>query len=102
MHSILIKSFPLQSKKIKFYCEGKASFPTNDLKNKNNKSTISFLGHNILHLDYYIDDRNKNNIWIYWVDFEEGKNNGIYRSHPDGSEKQHIIKVKVKSAGRVL
>ena len=53
-------------------------------------------------MDYYIDDRNKNNIWIYWVDFEEGKNNGIYRSHPDGSEKQHIISVSVKSAGRVL
>ena len=32
MHNILIKSFPLQSKKIKFYCEGKASFPTDDLK----------------------------------------------------------------------
>ena len=27
------------------------------------------------------------------MDFEDGKNNGIYRSHPDGSEKQHIISV---------
>ena len=56
--------------------------------------SADILGHNILHLDYYIEqDRNKNNIWIYWVDFEDGQNNGIYRSHPDGSEKQHIISV---------
>ena len=31
--------------------------------------------------------------WIYWVDFEEGEHNGIYRIKPDGTEKQHIIKV---------
>ena len=37
------------------------------------------------------------------VDFEEGKNNGIYRSHPDGSERQHIIsvsKIVVFSSGK--
>ena len=54
-----------------------------------------FSGHNILHVDFYIDQdaRSKNNIWIYWVDFEEDKHNGIYRIKPDGSEKQHIISV---------
>ena len=93
MHSILIKSFPLQSKKIKFYCKGKASFRNQRSFFKIKINNFFFLGHNILPLDYYIDDRNKNNIWIYWVDFEEGKNNGIYRSHPDGSEKQHVISV---------
>ena len=54
-----------------------------------------FPGHNILHVDFYIDQdtRSKNNIWIYWVDFEENKHNGIYRIKPDGTEKQHIISV---------
>ena len=46
-------------------------------------------------MDFYIDQdaRGKNNIWIYWVDFEEDKHNGIYRIKPDGTEKQHIISV---------
>ena len=54
-----------------------------------------FSGHNILHVDFYIDQdaRSKNNIWIYWVDFEEDMHNGIYRIKPDGTEKQHIISV---------
>ena len=54
-----------------------------------------FPGHNILHVDFYIDQdtRSKNNIWIYWVDFEENKHNGIYRIKPDGTEKQHVISV---------
>ena len=39
-------------------------------------------------MDYHFEEN-----WIYWVDFEEDKHNGIYRIHPDGSEKQHIIKV---------
>ena len=47
-----------------------------------------FAGHNILHTDYHVEEN-----WIYWVDFEDNKHNGIYRVHPDGSEKQHIIKV---------
>ena len=49
---------------------------------------FTFLGHNILHLDMYVEEN-----WIYWVDFEEGEHNGIYRIKPDGTEKQHIIKV---------
>ena len=59
------------------------------------KIFFSFSGHNILHVDFYIDQdaRGKNNIWIYWVDFEEDKHNGIYRIKPDGTEKQHIISV---------
>ena len=47
-----------------------------------------YLGHNILHLDYHFKDEH-----IYWVDFEEDKHNGIYRIKPDGTEKEHIIKV---------
>ena len=46
------------------------------------------LGHNILHMDYHVEEN-----WIYWVDFEDNKHNGIYRIKPDGSERTHIIKV---------
>ena len=51
-------------------------------------TSISRPGHNILHMDYYIEGN-----WIYWVDYEEDQNNGIFRVRPDGSDKQHIIKV---------
>ena len=49
---------------------------------------IAGKGHNILHLDTHVADN-----WIYWVDFEEDKNNGIYRIKPDGADRQHVIKV---------
>ena len=37
--------------------------------------------------------------WIYWVDFEEGKHNGIYRVQPDGTDRQHIIKDGIGKSG---
>ena len=51
-------------------------------------TSISRPGHNILHMDYYIEGN-----WIYWLDYQEDQNNGIFRVRPDGSDKQHIIKV---------
>lgn len=36
------------------------------------------------------------------MDFEDGQNNGIYRSHPDGSEKQHIISVSFNWSSRYV
>ena len=39
-------------------------------------------------MDFHFDDH-----WVYWVDFEEGKHNGVYRIHPDGTERQHVVKV---------
>lgn len=35
--------------------------------------------------------------WIYWVDYEEDQNNGIFRVRPDGSDRQQIIKVCIQS-----
>ncbi len=52
--------------------------------------TSYFPGHNILHMDFHFDDH-----WVYWVDFEEGKHNGVYRIHPDGTERQHVIMVSL-------
>ncbi len=52
--------------------------------------TLYFPGHNILHMDFHFDDH-----WVYWVDFEEGKHNGVYRIHPDGTERQHVIMVSL-------
>lgn len=43
-------------------------------------------GHNILHVDVHVA---KN--FIYWVEFNPGEINGIFRIKPDGTEKQHII-----------
>jgi hypothetical protein len=41
-------------------------------------------------MDFHFDDH-----WVYWVDFEEGKHNGVYRIHPDGTERQHVIMVSL-------
>ena len=54
----------------------------------------SLSGHNILHLDYYIEGN-----WIYWVDYEEDQNNGIFRVRPDGSDRQQIIKDGIGKSG---
>ena len=59
-------------------------------------------GHNILHMDFIIGDKNKNeDDWIYWVDFEvdDGGFNGIYRVKPDGSERTQIIKDGIGKSG---
>lgn len=43
-------------------------------------------GHNILHIDVHVA---KN--YIYWVEYNPGEINGIYRMKPDGSDKKHVI-----------
>uniref|UniRef100_T1IUN7 EGF-like domain-containing protein n=1 Tax=Strigamia maritima TaxID=126957 RepID=T1IUN7_STRMM len=55
---------------------------------------ISGLGHNILHIDVHVE---KN--FIYWVDFNRGFWNGIFRSKPDGSHREGIIKDGIGSNG---
>lgn len=37
--------------------------------------------------------------WIYWVEFNRGAWNGIYRIRPNGTELQHIIKDGIGSNG---
>lgn len=44
-------------------------------------------GHHILHVDVVFRES-----WIYWVEFNRGHWNGIFRSRPNGSEIQHIVK----------
>ena len=44
-------------------------------------------GHHILHVDVVFRDS-----WIYWVEFNRGHWNGIFRARPNGTEIQHIIK----------
>ena len=51
-------------------------------------------GHNILHIDVNVV---KNH--IYWVEYNPGERNGIYRIKPDGSEKMHIIADGIGSNG---
>ncbi|KAF7489353.1 hypothetical protein SSS_07649 [Sarcoptes scabiei] len=51
-------------------------------------------GHNILHIDVHVV---KNH--IYWVEYNPGERNGIYRIKPDGSEKSHIISDGIGSNG---
>lgn len=55
---------------------------------------ISGSGHNILHLDVHYS---KNH--IYWVEFNQGEKNGIYRIKPDGTELTHIISDGIGSNG---
>ena len=51
-------------------------------------------GHNILHIDVHVV---KNH--IYWVEYNPGERNGIYRIKPDGTEKMHIISEGIGSNG---
>ena len=44
-------------------------------------------GHHILHVDIVFRDS-----YIYWVEFNRGHWNGIFRARPNGTEIQHIIK----------
>ena len=47
---------------------------------------VAGAGHNILHVDVHVA---KN--YIYWVEYNPGEVNGIFRIKPDGTEKKHII-----------
>ena len=51
-------------------------------------------GHNILHIDVHVDSS-----WIYWVEFNKDKVNGIYRVKPDGGELTHVISTGIGSNG---
>ena len=55
---------------------------------------ISGSGHHILHIDvHYLET------WIYWVEFNRGTWNGIFRIRPNGTELQHVIKSGIGSNG---
>ncbi|XP_026327983.1 low-density lipoprotein receptor-related protein 2 isoform X3 [Hyposmocoma kahamanoa] len=51
-------------------------------------------GHHILHVDVHFADN-----YIYWVEFNRGQWNGIFRIRPNGTELQHIVKDGVGSNG---
>lgn len=51
-------------------------------------------GHHILHVDIHYNEN-----WIYWVEFNRGTWNGIFRLRPNGSELQHVIKDGIGSNG---
>ncbi|XP_044762088.1 low-density lipoprotein receptor-related protein 2 [Coccinella septempunctata] len=55
---------------------------------------ISGPGHHILHVDVHYAQS-----WIYWVEFNRGMWNGIFRIRPNGTEIQHIIKEGIGSNG---
>lgn len=51
-------------------------------------------GHNILHIDVHCADN-----WIYWVEFNKDKLNGIFRVRPNGTELTHVISTGIGSNG---
>lgn len=53
-----------------------------------------FAGHNVLHVDYHYS---KN--YIYWIEFNQGGANGIYRSRPNGTEKEGVVTTGIGSNG---
>lgn len=55
---------------------------------------ISGLGHHILHVDIHYADN-----WIYWVEYNRGVWNGIFRIRPNGSDIQPIIREGIGSNG---
>ncbi|XP_070148921.1 low-density lipoprotein receptor-related protein 2 [Polyergus mexicanus] len=55
---------------------------------------IAGIGHHILHVDIHYAGN-----WIYWVEFNRGIWNGIFRIRPNGTELQQIIKQGIGSNG---
>ncbi|GBP08672.1 Low-density lipoprotein receptor-related protein 2 [Eumeta japonica] len=55
---------------------------------------ITGQGHHILHVDVHFSEN-----WIYWVEFNRGQWNGIFRIRPNGTELQHVIKDGIGSNG---
>ncbi|XP_015909717.1 low-density lipoprotein receptor-related protein 2 isoform X1 [Parasteatoda tepidariorum] len=55
---------------------------------------ISGSGHNILHLDVHFAESH-----VYWVEFNQGEKNGIYRIKPDGTDMNHVISDGIGSNG---
>lgn len=48
----------------------------------------------MLHVDIHYAGK-----WIYWVEFNRGTWNGIFRVHPSGDGLEHVIKDGVGSNG---
>ncbi|CAK1544808.1 unnamed protein product [Leptosia nina] len=55
---------------------------------------VTGLGHHILHVDIHFSDN-----YIYWVEFNRGTWNGIFRIRPNGTELQHVVKDGIGSNG---
>ncbi|XP_063382257.1 low-density lipoprotein receptor-related protein 2 isoform X1 [Cydia fagiglandana] len=55
---------------------------------------VTGLGHHILHVDVHFAEN-----YIYWVEFNRGQWNGIFRIRPNGTELQHIVKDGIGSNG---
>lgn len=55
---------------------------------------ITGAGHHVLHVDVHFAEN-----WIYWVEFNRGIWNGIFRVRANGTELQHIIKDGIGSNG---
>ncbi|XP_063240571.1 low-density lipoprotein receptor-related protein 2 [Bacillus rossius redtenbacheri] len=55
---------------------------------------ISGPGHHILHVDVHFKEN-----WIYWVEFNRGAWNGIFRVRPNGTELQPVVKDGIGSNG---
>ncbi|XP_067141896.1 low-density lipoprotein receptor-related protein 2 isoform X5 [Centruroides vittatus] len=55
---------------------------------------ISGPGHNILHLDVHVAQNH-----VYWVEYNQGEKNGIYRMKPDGTDFTHVISDGIGSNG---
>ncbi|KAJ0178036.1 hypothetical protein K1T71_005859 [Dendrolimus kikuchii] len=51
-------------------------------------------GHHILHVDVHFAEN-----YIYWVEFNRGQWNGIFKIRPNGTEIQHIVKDGIGSNG---
>ncbi|KAI5632398.1 low-density lipoprotein receptor domain class A domain-containing protein [Phthorimaea operculella] len=51
-------------------------------------------GHHILHVDVHFAEN-----YIYWVEFNRGQWNGIFRIRPNGTELQHIVRDGIGSNG---
>ncbi len=47
-----------------------------------------------MHVDVHVADN-----WIYWVEFNKDKLNGVYRTRPNGSELTHVISSGIGSNG---
>ncbi|XP_014481783.1 PREDICTED: low-density lipoprotein receptor-related protein 2 [Dinoponera quadriceps] len=55
---------------------------------------IAGVGHHILHVDVHYAGN-----WIYWVEFNRGIWNGIFRIRPNGTELQQVVKQGIGSNG---
>ncbi|XP_039499245.1 low-density lipoprotein receptor-related protein 2 isoform X1 [Drosophila santomea] len=55
---------------------------------------VSGPGHHILHVDVMYREQ-----WIYWAEYNRGYWNGIFRSRPNGTDLQHVVKDGIGSNG---